>query len=234
MIIDRADSRGFARYDWLETHHTFSFANYYNPERMGFGALRVLNDDIIAPKMGFDMHPHRNMEIVTIPLYGELRHGDSLQNAETITYGDIQVMSAGSGIVHSEYNASESKSLGLLQIWILPKVNGGAPRYNSFDIRPKLRPNELCEIIAPHLNTALGQEAWFSLGEFERKMKCDYSLHSKQNGVYIFVIEGSVKIDGLEDSINLERRDGAGIYEAENLTLHIAKDSKILLIEVPI
>lgn len=234
MIIDRADSRGFARYNWLETHHTFSFANYYNPERMGFGALRVLNDDIIAPKMGFDMHPHRNMEIVTIPLYGDLRHGDSLQNTETITYGDIQVMSAGSGIVHSEYNASESKSLGLLQIWIIPKVDGGAPRYNSFDIRPKLRSNELCEIIAPHLNTALGQEAWFSLGEFECETRCDYSLHSKQNGVYIFVIEGSVKIDGLEDSINLERRDGAGIYEAENLTLHIAKDSKILLIEVPI
>ncbi|RDU64967.1 hypothetical protein CQA53_06920 [Helicobacter didelphidarum] len=230
-IIDKADSRGFARYDWLETYRTFSFANYHNPERMGFGALRVLNDDIIAPKMGFDMHPHRNMEIVTIPLYGKLRHGDSLQNAETITYGDIQVMSAGSGIVHSEYNASESEPVGLLQIWILPKTNGGTPRYNSFDIRSKLRPNELCEIIAPDLETALGQDTWFFLGEFEHEAKLNYTLHSKQNGVYMFVIEG--KVSDSKGDLSLERRDGAGIYEVESLAFNISKDSKILLIEVP-
>ena len=145
-VIDRASSRGYFNHGWLKTHHTFSFANYYNPERIHFGALRVLNDDSVDPSMGFDTHPHKNMEVISIPLKGYLKHGDSVQNTKTITPGDIQVMSTGSGIYHSEYNGSDKEQLEFLQIWVFPRVENTKPEYNNFDIRPLLKPNELALI----------------------------------------------------------------------------------------
>lgn len=227
-ILDRADTRGYANYGWLKTYYTFSFANYYNPKRMGFGALRVLNDDTIAANMGFDSHPHNDMEVVTLPLKGQLRHGDSLENTEIITFGQIQVMSAGSGIVHSEYNASNTP-LELLQIWILPKTLGGKPSYHSFDITNKLHKNTLNPIIAPNSNIALNQQAWFYLGEFQQDTSLSLDLHSQKNGLYVFVIEGSVGVEELK----LNRRDGAGFYNLSSpLPLSISKESMILAIEV--
>ena len=148
-VIDRASSRGYFNHGWLKTHHTFSFANYYNPERIHFGALRVLNDDSVDPSMGFDTHPHKNMEVISIPLKGYLKHGDSVQNTKTITPGDIQVMSTGSGIYHSEYNGSDKEQLEFLQIWVFPRVENTKPEYNNFDIRPLLKPNELALILSP-------------------------------------------------------------------------------------
>ena len=149
-VIDRASSRGYFNHGWLKTHHTFSFANYYNPERIHFGALRVLNDDSVDPSMGFDTHPHKNMEVISIPLKGYLKHGDSVQNTKTITPGDIQVMSTGSGIYHSEYNGSDKEQLEFLQIWVFPRVENTKPEYNNFDIRPLLKPNELALILSPN------------------------------------------------------------------------------------
>lgn len=152
-VIDRASSRGYFNHGWLKTHHTFSFANYYNPERIHFGALRVLNDDSVDPSMGFDTHPHKNMEVISIPLKGYLKHGDSVQNTKTITPGDIQVMSTGSGIYHSEYNGSDKEQLEFLQIWVFPRVENTKPEYNNFDIRPLLKPNELALILSPNGKT---------------------------------------------------------------------------------
>ncbi len=154
-VIDRASSRGYFNHGWLKTHHTFSFANYYNPERIHFGALRVLNDDSVDPSMGFDTHPHKNMEVISIPLKGYLKHGDSVQNTKTITPGDIQVMSTGSGIYHSEYNGSDKEQLEFLQIWVFPRVENTKPEYNNFDIRPLLKPNELALILSPNGKTPL-------------------------------------------------------------------------------
>ena len=147
-IIDRSNKRGHSLYEWLDSYHSFSFGNYYNPEKMGFGALRVLNDDIIAPETGFDTHPHKNMEIVTIPLKGELKHGDSKMNERIISPGDIQVMSAGTGIYHSESNPHDSVNAEILQIWILPHTRNTEPNYNDYNIRELLKPNELTTLVA--------------------------------------------------------------------------------------
>ena len=148
-IIDKAASRGYFDHGWLKTYHTFSFSEYYNPERVNFGALRVLNDDTVAPGEGFGMHPHKNMEVVSIPLYGYLRHGDNVKNEKTISYGEIQVMSTGSGMYHSEYNASSTDVLKFLQIWIIPEVKDTNPEYHNFDIRPLLKHNEFSLFISP-------------------------------------------------------------------------------------
>lgn len=171
-VIDRASSRGYFNHGWLKTHHTFSFANYYNPERIHFGALRVLNDDSVDPSMGFDTHPHKNMEVISIPLKGYLKHGDSVQNTKTITPGDIQVMSTGSGIYHSEYNGSDKEQLEFLQIWVFPRVENTKPEYNNFDIRPLLKPNELVLILSPNGKTpaSIKQDAW-SLWEVSIRKK---------------------------------------------------------------
>lgn len=230
-VIDKADSRGHSLYDWLDSHHTFSFDEYHNPRRMNFGALRVLNDDRVAPGKGFGTHPHKNMEIISIPLKGKLKHGDSNQNSRTITIGDIQTMSAGMGIYHSETNGSDTESVEFLQIWVMPEKLGTPPIYQDFDIRPLLRKNELALIVSPDGDAPakMLQQTWFSIGKVEDGKKLSYHMHQSHSGVYIFLIEGEIKVD----DIVLSRRDGMGVYETGSFELETLKDSHILLIEVP-
>ena len=231
-IIDRSNKRGHSLYEWLDSYHSFSFGNYYNPEKMGFGALRVLNDDIIAPKTGFDTHPHKNMEIVTIPLKGELKHGDSKMNERIITPGDIQVMSAGTGIYHSESNPHGSVNAEILQIWILPHTRNTEPNYNDYNIRELLKPNELTTLVAPDGSApgTLLQQAWFSMGTFDTGQNFSYSFHNKQNGIYVFVIEGEAQIE----NTTLNRRDAMGIYDVDQVKITSKKKSHLLVIEVPL
>ena len=231
-IIDRSNKRGHSLYEWLDSYHSFSFGNYYNPEKMGFGALRVLNDDIIAPETGFDTHPHKNMEIVTIPLKGELKHGDSKMNERIISPGDIQVMSAGTGIYHSESNPHDSVNAEILQIWILPHTRNTEPNYNDYNIRQLLKPNELTTLVAPDGSApgTLLQQAWFSMGTFDAGQDFSYSLHNKQNGIYVFVIEGEAQIE----NTTLNRRDAMGIYDVDQVKIASKKKSHLLVIEVPL
>lgn len=230
-VIDKSDSRGHSLYDWLDSHHTFSFDEYYNPRRMNFGALRVLNDDRVAPGKGFGTHPHKNMEIISIPLKGKLKHGDSHQNSRVITPGDIQTMSAGTGIYHSEMNGSDTEAVEFLQIWVMPEKLNTPPAYQDFDVRPLLRKNEMALIVSPDGDAParLLQQTWFSIGEIEARKKIDYHMHQSHSGVYIFVMEGEVKVDGTI----LSRRDGMGVYETGSFELETLKDSYILFIEVP-
>ena len=208
-VIDRASSRGYFNHGWLKTHHTFSFANYYNPERIHFGALRVLNDDSVDPSMGFDTHPHKNMEVISIPLKGYLRHGDSVQNTKTITPGDIQVMSTGSGIYHSEYNDSDEEQLEFLQIWVLPRSL----------------------IISPNGKTpaSIKQDAWFSMGDFDTERSIEYCMHQEGNGAYLFVIEGEISVA----DEHLAKRDGIGIWDTKSFSIRATKGTKLLVMEVP-
>lgn len=232
IIVDKAESRGYANHGWLKTYHTFSFAHYYNPDKIQFGALRVLNDDTVSPGKGFDMHPHSNMEVISIPMEGYLRHGDSIENSEVITTGDIQVMSAGTGIVHSEYNDSKTEDVKFLQIWVFPKEENTKPKYKSYDIRSTQKKNEFGLIVSPNGDApaSILQNAWFSMGTFDKGQKKEYKLHDKNNGIYVFVMEGEIKIGYTE----LSKRDGAGIYDTESINIEILKeDSKILIIEVP-
>lgn len=230
-VIDKAESRGRALYDWLDSHHTFSFDTYYNPRRMNFGALRVLNDDRVSPGKGFGTHPHKNMEIISIPLKGKLKHGDSQKNSRTITVGDIQTMSAGTGIYHSEMNGSDTEPVEFLQIWVMPEKLNTPPTYQDYDIRPLLRKNEMTLIVSPDGDAPakMLQQAWFSIGEIEAGKKIGYHMHQSHAGVYIFIIEGEVKVD---DTV-LSRRDGMGVYDTSSFELETLKDSHILLIEVP-
>ncbi len=232
-VIDKAGSRGHADHGWLKTYHTFSFANYYNPQRVNFGMLRVLNDDAVTPEEGFDTHPHKNMEVISIPLKGYLRHGDSIKNMSVITPGDIQVMSTGRGIFHSEYNDSKNEMLEFLQIWVFPKEENTQPVYNNLDIRPTQKKNELSLIIAPDGSApaSILQDAWFSLGTFDSAQERQYMLHERNMGVYIFVIEGEVSVEGT----TLEKRDGAGFWDTDKINLKVLKENTtLLLIEVPI
>jgi len=231
IVIDRAESRGFAHHGWLKTYHTFSFADYYNPERIGFGMLRVLNDDTVAPMEGFGMHQHKNMEVISIPLKGYLRHGDSIKNSEVITPGDIQVMSAGTGIFHSEYNDSPDETLEFLQIWVFPREENTHPHYKSYNIRPALQQNQLLLIISPDGDApaSILQDAWLSLGKLNADTRQEYILHSAETGVYIFVIEGDIIVENTP----LHHRDGAGFSHTSSITIQTKKDSYILLMEVP-
>lgn len=231
MVVDKANSRGYANHGWLKTYHTFSFANYYNPKRVHFGKLRVLNDDTVAPGEGFDMHQHKNMEVISIPLKGYLRHGDSIKNTEVITSGDIQVMSAGTGIFHSEFNDSQSETLEFLQIWVFPREENTPPKYKSYDIRPVLKENELAFIISPDGDApaSILQDAWFSMGTLDAGRVEEYKFHKKGTGVYLFVIEGEVEVN----NTILSRRDGAGFYDTDRITIEVLKKSTLLLMEVP-
>lgn len=230
-VLDKADSRGRSLYDWLDSRHTFSFDEYFNPRRMNFGALRILNDDRIAPDKGFGTHPHKNMEIITIPLKGKLKHGDNHHNSSVITVGDIQVMSAGTGIYHSEVNGSETEPVEILQIWIMPEKLNTPPVYKDYDIRPFLHKNKMSLIASPDDDAPakLLQQTWFSIGEIEAGQKIAYHTHQSHSGVYIFLIEGEAKV---ADTV-LSRRDGLGVYEASSFELETLKDSHILFIEVP-
>ena len=230
-VIHKADTRGRSRYDWLDSHHTFSFDEYFDSERINFGALRVLNDDRVAPGEGFQTHPHKNMEIVSIPLKGKLEHGDSKKNNRVITVGDIQVMSAGTGIFHSEMNGSKTEPVEFLQIWIMPRERNTHPAYNDYSIREQERKNELSLIVSPDGSTpaSLLQDTWFSIGKVEAGKKLGFHLHQTHGGVYIFLIEGEIVVDGTV----MQRRDGMGIYDTNSFELETLKDSHILLIEVP-
>ncbi len=230
MVIDRASSRGHANHGWLETWHTFSFADYYNPARMHFGMLRVLNDDIIHPRTGFDTHPHKNMEVITVPLKGTLRHGDSLNNSHVIRRGEIQIMSAGTGIHHSEHNADDRENLELLQIWVFPSETNTEPKYADYDIKPLLKHNEISTFIAPGTAIALNQDAWFSWGKLDAGITRDYLLKGKNTGVYLFVVEGEIS---LNDTV-FHRRDGVGITDASSLEIKALSNSEIILMEVPV
>jgi len=230
-IIHKADTRGHSLYKWLDSHHTFSFDQYYDPQRVHFGALRVLNDDRVAPGEGFGTHPHKNMEIISIPLKGSLQHGDSHNNSKVVSPGIIQTMSAGTGIYHSEMNHSQTEWVEFLQIWVLPRKNNTAPAYNDYDVRSLLKKNELVLIVSPDgtAPATLLQDTWFSIGEVDKGKTIEYKMHQPGNGVYIFLIEGKITVDGEI----ISRRDGMGIYDTDSFKLETAEDSHILLIEVP-
>ena len=232
-VFHSASSRGAADHGWLQAKHSFSFANYYNSERVQFGALRVLNDDIIAPGMGFGTHPHDNMEIITIPLDGTLEHKDSLDNIGVIETDEIQVMSAGSGVYHSEYNKNKDQSVSLLQIWVFPNKKNVTPRYDQKNIKDLKKVNSFYPIVTPNQNGPgmwIHQDAWFHLGEFDKETRINYKINKKDNGVYAFLIEGSVQIDGE----SLEKRDALGIWDTEKFELLANQNSRVLLIEVPL
>lgn len=231
-ILHPADSRGLANHGWLKSHHSFSFASYYNPERMHFGVLRVLNDDTVSPGMGFGTHPHDNMEIISIPLEGDLEHKDSMGNTQVIRHGDIQVMSAGTGIYHSEYNRNKEKPVKFLQIWVFPNQRNVTPRYDQITLNLKDRLNRFQQILSPSAEDEgvwIHQDAWFHLGKFDAGKKATYSLKKKGNGVYAFLLSGKASIDGQP----LQARDGFGLWNLEEFDFVAEAESEILLMEVP-
>ena len=233
-VLHMANTRGKANHGWLNSHHSFSFANYYNPERMSFGVLRVLNDDVVSAGMGFGTHPHSNMEIISIPLEGDLKHKDSTGTSAIIKQGDIQVMSAGSGIMHSEFNANKDKEVKFLQIWVMPNVQGVEPRYDQITLDIEDRKNKFQQILSPNSEDAgvwIHQNAWFNMTALDEGNTLEYQLHDpKNNGLYAFVIEGEVTINGQR----LKRRDGYGLWEIERLEITADRNSEVLLMEVPI
>jgi redox-sensitive bicupin YhaK (pirin superfamily) len=231
-IIHRASDRGIQDHGWLKAAHSFSFANYYDQSKMHFGLLRVLNDDIVAPGMGFGTHGHDNMEIVTIPLKGVLAHKDSLGSEGNITYGEVQVMSAGSGIKHSEFNGSSTEEVNLLQIWVFPKERNITPRYDQKRFNIESSQNSFVTIVSPDKSGEamwINQNAFFNLGSFDAGTEAGYAIKHPGNGAYIFVIEGEAEIDGTI----LQKRDALGIYDTGKFGLSVKKDSKILVIDIP-
>jgi redox-sensitive bicupin YhaK (pirin superfamily) len=232
-VLHKAETRGDANHGWLHSRHTFSFANYYDPERVHFGMLRVLNDDTVAQGMGFGTHPHDNMEIVSIPLEGDLEHKDNMGNVAVIRHGDIQVMSAGSGITHSEYNKNKDTPVKFLQIWVIPNVRNVKPRYDQITLDIKDRHNKLQQVLSPDPDDAgvwIYQNAWFHLGHLDKGISMDYNIKRKGNGVYCFVLSGDVTINSQE----LKSRDGFGIWNVDKLLIKANTDAELLLMEVPL
>ena len=230
-ILHTADSRGHASHGWLNSYHSFSFAEYHNPEKVHFGALRVLNDDTVAAGMGFGKHPHDNMEIVSIPLYGDLQHSDSTGRNEIIRQGDVQIMSAGSGIAHSEINANKDKEVKFLQVWVFPKQRNIEPRYEQRSFKHEDRKDKLVTVVAPDDANAvwINQDAWFSLADLSEGKEIGYELHKEGNGVYVFVLEGQVTINGQQ----LDKRDAMGISETASIQIKADAAAQLLLIDVP-
>ncbi|MEO8513012.1 MAG: pirin family protein [Ignavibacteria bacterium] len=231
-IIHRADSRGHADHGWLNSYHTFSFANYHNPERVRFGLLRVLNDDIVQPGEGFGTHPHDNMEIISIPLKGALAHKDSTGNEHVINTGDVQIMSAGSGLYHSEYNASKKEPVNFLQIWVFPKERDIEPRYDQKTYNSEDRINKFQTVVAPEKSDDalwINQDSYFSLANLTKGTNVNYSIRHNGNGIYLFVLEGSVTVAGEK----LNKRDAVGIEGSDNIDVISDDNSEILVIEVP-
>ena len=231
-ILHKAETRGHANHGWLNSFHSFSFGSYYNPERMGFGALRVLNDDTVDAGMGFGKHPHDNMEIISIPLEGDLEHKDSMNNVAVIKNGDVQVMSAGTGIYHSEYNNDRDKRVKFLQIWVYPNQRNVQPRYDQITLNLDDRHNKLQQILSPNADDAgvwIHQNAWFHLGKFDKGVSSEYALKAKGNGVYVFVLSGEIKIN---DQL-LNTRDGFGIWDTDSFIVTADSDAEFLLMEVP-
>lgn len=231
-VFHKAESRGDANHGWLHSRHTFSFANYHDPERVHFGALRVLNDDFVAPGMGFGTHPHNNMEIISIPLEGDLEHKDSIGNRAVIRNGDVQIMSAGSGVSHSEYNKNNDKPVKFLQIWVFPNQKNVAPRYDQITLNKTDRKNAFQQIISPDVNDEgmwMHQNAWFHLADFDKGTEKAYRFKAKDNGLYIFNLKGNIQVDGQE----MNTRDGLGIWGTDSVTISAGSDAEFLLIEVP-
>ena len=234
-ILHKAEDRGFANHGWLQANHSFSFASYYDPNKIQFGALRVLNDDVVAPKMGFSTHPHDNMEIITIPLKGALKHKDSMHNEwQNIEVGEVQVMSAGTGLLHSEMNASDKEYLSLFQIWILPFEKNVKPRYDQKMFDASERKNKEQVLVSSFSDKHEGslkihQNAKISRIDLNDGQTFEYQMNSKHNGVYVMNITGHINIGGIES----ESRDAVGIYETESFNIKANQDSQILFIEVP-
>lgn len=231
-ILHKATTRGNANHGWLNSYHSFSFANYYNPERMHFGVLRVLNDDTVQAGMGFGTHPHDNMEIISIPLEGDLEHKDSMGNVAVIRNGDIQVMSAGTGIYHSEYNRSKDTLVKFLQIWVFPNTKNVSPRYDQITLNLADRKNKLQQILSPNADDEgvwIHQDAWFHLADFDAGTSTEYSIKKQGNGVYAFVLSGDVTIN--EQALNA--RDGLGIWNTDKIIIKSDSKAEFLLMEVP-
>ena len=231
-IVHKAEERGFADHGWLKAAHSFSFAGYYNPAKTHFGLLRVLNDDIVAPGMGFGTHGHDNMEIVTIPLKGILAHKDSLGSEGKIEFGEVQIMSAGSGIQHSEFNGSLTDEVNLLQIWVFPKVRNIPPRYDQKRFDPEKGHNKLQLLVSPEESAEtmwINQDAYFSLGDFDAGKQVEYSIKHQGNGAFLFVIDGDVQVEGHV----LKAKDAMGILDTNNFDFKAESKAKVLIIEVP-
>ncbi len=230
--LHKADSRGHANFGWLNSYHTFSFGQYHHPDRVHFGALRVLNDDTVSAGMGFGRHPHDNMEIISIPTYGDLKHSDSMGNDAIIRQGDIQVMSAGTGIAHSEMNANRDKEVRFFQIWVIPNKRHVAPRYHQLTLDETRMHNQLLQVLSPNENDDgvwIHQDAWFHMGQLEEGTEITYNLKKPGNGVYAFMIEGSATMAGQ----HLTLRDGLGIENYQSFTIKADSNARILLMEVP-
>ena len=229
-----AQSRGHQDHGWLKANHSFSFANWYNPKRMNFGALRVLNDDFIAAERGFGTHPHDNMEIITLPLKGKLTHRDSMGHSAVISAGDIQVISAGTGIYHSEQNEQSDEAVELLQLWIFPNQKDVQPRYDQITVREEQKENDFYQIISPYPEDAgswIHQNAWLHLGDFKKASTANHQLKDPNNGLYVFVIEGQITLGEHQ----LQKRDALGLWEiGDELVFQVAENSLVLLIEVPL
>jgi redox-sensitive bicupin YhaK (pirin superfamily) len=227
-----ANQRGKNDIGWLKANFSFSFGPYYDPDKVHFGALRVLNDDIIAAGAGFGSHPHDNMEIITIPIEGALEHKDSMGNIGVIHAGEVQVMSAGSGVVHSEYNHSQTEDANTLQIWLFPKERNIKPRYDQKDFNEVLKLNELTTLISPENSEDtlwINQDATFSMGDFEAGQQINYDIKTPGNGVYIFIIEGAAKINGQA----LNKRDAIGVYDTSSLIIETEALTRLLIMDIP-
>ncbi len=231
-VLHKAATRGHANHGWLDTNHTFSFAHYYDPTRTNFGMLRVLNDDFVDGGMGFGTHPHDNMEIISIPLSGDLEHKDSMGNVAVIKQNDVQIMSAGTGIHHSEYNKNKNTKVNFLQIWVFPKERDIIPRYDQITFNPEDRVSRLQQIVSPSKTDEgvwINQDAWFHLGKLKSNFEIDYIIKKKGNGVYAFILEGDVIISDQK----LSKRDGFGIWDIEKISIQATSEAEILLMEVP-
>ncbi|MDO6801304.1 pirin family protein [Wenyingzhuangia sp. 1_MG-2023] len=231
-VVHKAGSRGHANHGWLESHHTFSFAGYNNPERMNFGVLRVLNDDKVVGGRGFGTHPHDNMEIISIPLSGDLEHKDSIGTHGVIKEGEIQVMSAGTGVFHSEYNKDAEVPVAFLQIWLFPNEQGVTPRYDQQSIKELEKPNGFYQILSPNKNDDgvwIHQDAYFHMGKFEGNTEAIYEMKNPNNGLYVFVIYGELFVGDQE----LISRDGMGIVAQEIINFKFKTNTHVLLMEMP-
>ena len=226
-------TRGHKNHGWLDTHHTFSFANYYNADRINFGALRVVNDDIVIGGEGFGTHPHDNMEIVSIPIYGALEHKDSIGNGSVIQAGEIQVMSAGTGVTHSEFNANQDEDVNFFQIWVFPNKQNVTPRYGQQKFDFEANKNHLVQIVSPDPQDEglwVHQDTWFNIGFFDKGKSFEYKMHNPANGLFIMVIEGEFTVEGDK----LSRRDAIGLWETNAVKIQPeSAEAQILLIEVP-
>lgn len=231
-VIHRAETRGHANHGWLNSHHSFSFANYHNPDRMNFGVLRVLNDDAVEAGKGFGTHPHDNMEIISIPLEGDLEHKDSMGNVAVIREGEVQVMSAGTGVYHSEYNRNKQKDVKFLQIWVFPNKKNVTPRYDQISIKNIEKINEFYQILSPNKEDQgvwINQDAWFSMAKFSKGHSAGYQIKKSGNGIYLFVLEGNIEINNEK----LSARDGMGIWDTTGINVTANTDARLLLMEVP-